>query len=151
MSPVTFTVLGRAAQMGSKRIGRIKGRPVILDDNDEQKRNWANAVKCSAFSAMQGRTIIHEPVRLEVVFRFLRPQSHYGSGKNAGRLKASAPQHHTQSPDLDKLVRCLVDALTGVVWKDDRQVVQLVASREWTEGTECAQVVVSQFNNQEST
>ena len=37
-----------------------------------------------------------------------------------------------QSPDLDKLVRSVLDALTGYAYIDDRQVGSLVASKEWT-------------------
>jgi Holliday junction resolvase RusA-like endonuclease len=32
-------------------------------------------------------------------------------------------------PDLDKLTRAILDALTAVVWLDDRQVVSLTATK----------------------
>ena len=38
-------------------------------------------------------------------FRFVRPKSHYGTGRNAKKLKPSAPPHHTQKPDATKLLR----------------------------------------------
>jgi crossover junction endodeoxyribonuclease RusA len=38
-------------------------------------------------------------------------------------------------PDLDKLVRCICDALTDAgVWKDDAQVCVLVAAKRYTNG-----------------
>jgi len=35
----------------------------------------------------------------------------------------------TRPSDLDKLVRAVLDALTGIVWKDDAQVVALKATK----------------------
>jgi Holliday junction resolvase RusA-like endonuclease len=36
-------------------------------------------------------------------------------------------------PDLDKLVRAILDSLTGVVWRDDAQVVDIVARKVYAE------------------
>ena len=38
-------------------------------------------------------------------------------------------QAHTRKPDLDKLVRAALDAMTGVLYKDDAQVVGVEASK----------------------
>jgi crossover junction endodeoxyribonuclease RusA len=61
---------------------------------------------------------------LEVKFRLPRPKGHYGTGRNAGLLKPSAPFHPAGRPDLDKLLRSTFDALGEAgVWGDDSQVV----------------------------
>lgn len=65
------------------------------------------------------------PVRAGVVWTFDRSGAHFGSGRNAGILKASAPVEHVHAPDLDKLLRAIFDALSGPVWHDDRQVTRL--------------------------
>lgn len=63
------------------------------------------------------------PVSVGVVFTFARPASHFGSGRNAAVLKPSAPREHVSVPDIDKLLRGALDALTAAgVWDDDRQV-----------------------------
>ena len=71
------------------------------------------------------------PVSCDLVFRFPRPKSHYGTGSNAGRLKPSAPGAKRSRPDLDKLCRAGLDAITmaGGVWQDDAQVCDLLASK----------------------
>ena len=66
-----------------------------------------------------------------MVFRFRRPKSHFKSGKNFNVMKDTSPLCHTQKPDLTKLVRCLEDALSGVVWNDDCQVIETNACKEW--------------------
>ena len=73
------------------------------------------------------------PVRLECIFRFLRPRNHYGTGRNADVLKPGAPEHMDSMPDLDKTLRAVFDALTGVVLIDDRQVSQTKALKRWAD------------------
>jgi crossover junction endodeoxyribonuclease RusA len=65
------------------------------------------------------------PLLLDSLFYFPRPASHYGTGKNAGKLKANAPRYHTAGNnrgDFDNLAKLLADALKGFAWHDDGQV-----------------------------
>jgi Holliday junction resolvase RusA-like endonuclease len=75
------------------------------------------------------------PVSLEVEFRpAARPQAHWlpaGIRRAARVLRLDAPLWHASTPDIDKLCRAVMDALTSVVWIDDRQVARLVASKRW--------------------
>ena len=73
------------------------------------------------------------PVAMTFVFYFARPRGHFGIGRNINRLRASAPEHMTTMPDVDKLVRCTLDALVGVLIKDDAQVVNLGAGKRYGE------------------
>ena len=145
---ITFTVFGKPAQMGSKKAFYIKSlnRSTIVDDNSDKQKAWAASVAQTASHVMAGRPLLAGPVSLHLQFYFARPKAHYGTGKNASTLKQSAPLRHTQTPDVDKLVRCLGDALTGIVYRDDRQVYEIAASRHWTISQECAVVVVNEFD-----
>lgn len=59
-------------------------------------------------------------LKVDVVFHMPRPKSHYGTGRNASVLKPAAPTIcHTKKPDIDNLRKLLMDALTGILWKDD--------------------------------
>lgn len=62
------------------------------------------------------------PIHMMVTFDFDRPKSHFGTGKNAGKLKANAPMWHTKTPDLDNLVKFICDAMNKVFFKDDSQI-----------------------------
>lgn len=149
---ITFTIIGRPQQRGSKKVGLIpkrgggylekNGRPIVVARDDNEKSGaWMTDIKAAAYRAYNG-PLLQGPIELRVAFYFKRPQAHYGSGRNVESLKASAPEYHAQSPDLDKLVRCLGDALTGVVWVDDRQVCRTYSERNWTTSTECAVVTI---------
>ena len=48
--------------------------------------------------------------------------------RSCGRLPLAAIQHRKR-PDLDKLVRGVLDALTGYAWHDDAQVCEIVARK----------------------
>ncbi len=71
-------------------------------------------------------------VSVDVVFTFARPKSHYGTGRNADVVKESAPEHHIQAPDSDKLSRLTLDGLemAGVV-RNDSQVWLLNIRKLW--------------------
>ena len=62
-----------------------------------------------------------------------RPKSHYGTGKNAGKLKLNAPTLHTKKPDLDNLEKMVYDCLDHVSWKDDSQIVKSIAQKVYSD------------------
>ena len=72
---------------------------------------------------------LNGPVVVEVGFYFRRPKGHFGTGRNEGKLKASAPKYHTVKPDSDNLVKFAFDCLNEVAWKDDTQVVRHLAEK----------------------
>jgi Holliday junction resolvase RusA-like endonuclease len=80
---------------------------------------------------------------LIVGFYFQRPKSHYTA---KGTLKAGAPRFMKQKPDLDKLVRSVMDALSGYAFADDQQVALLQAHKDWTDD---APFTMVHFNNME--
>lgn len=74
---------------------------------------------------------IKGPLSMSFIFEFERPKTHYGTGKNAGILKGSAPVFHIQKPDLDNLKKFYLDAMNELVFKDDSQVVDITAKKMW--------------------
>jgi len=121
---IEFFVPGVPSTSGSKRgfINRKTGGVIVAPANSKNQKQWMSDVKKFA-QQNDDFELIRGPVKLTIRFIFSRPKSHYGSGKNAEVLKKSAPQWHIKKPDLTKLVRCTEDALKGVIWLDDSQVV----------------------------
>lgn len=66
---------------------------------------------------------------LSVVFWLPRPKSHYGTGRNASRVKESAPKVPHQ--DVDNLLKGAMDAASGVLYADDKQVVRVAAEKRY--------------------
>lgn len=57
---------------------------------------------------------------------------------------------HTKQPDIDKLLRALLDAMTGIVWVDDSQVCYCVANKVYAWQGSPGAVVVVDFMNDEA-
>lgn len=47
-------------------------------------------------------------------------------------FKGAGRRHHLKKPDVDKLQRAVLDALTGYIWKDDCMVVEVVARKAYS-------------------
>lgn len=95
----------------------------VYDSNDAASKKWMKAVALAAGQAYRQPPV--EGVGLDVVLTFFvwRPEGQHGTGKNIRLVKDSSPARPIVTPDFDKLARPVLDALTGVVWKDDSQVV----------------------------
>ncbi len=135
MEAIQFTVLGDAKPAGSKRAFAIRkggvptGRIAVMDANPNSK-SWKQEVSHAAFLACRGR-MLDGPVKLTLNFYRVRPKGHYGAqGLNKKGRESSAP---IQKPDVLKLARGVEDACTGVVWRDDAQIVTEVLTKSWGE------------------
>jgi len=90
--------------------------------------DWIATVRHEAKVAMKKHPPFQGPVSAHLEFRFPRPKSHYRGGKiDPDRLRKDASSFVIRRPDLDKLCRAVLDALTGVVWVDDALIAQLAA------------------------
>lgn len=119
--PIEFTVFGLPQPAGSKRAFVQGNRAIVVDDN-AKSRPWKQEVTSTAKEVVGDTIPFPEgPVVLRMRFTMPRPKGHYGSGKNAGVLKDSAPHFHTSRPDALKLGRGTEDALTGILYRDDAQ------------------------------
>ena len=128
---LTFFAPGVPASQGSKR-GFARGKRVVLVEHDKGLKSWRSLVATTAQVA--GAVIIDGPVGLHATFRYTRPRSHYGSGRNAQRLKDNAPPYPATktSKDADKLARGICDALTAICFHDDAQIAHLVVKKRWS-------------------
>jgi len=143
MTVVAFTVAGTPVPQGSMRAVPTGRGARVTASNASALGSWRGAVAAAARDAMQGRPAFPGPVRLELVCDFARPRAHFGTGRNRGRLKPSAPVYRAGRPDLDKLVRAVCDALTGIVIRDDDLVVELFAAKHF--GEAAAHITVSEL------
>lgn len=124
-----FVVRGKPEPGGSKTAGVSKGGTHFVRDSNPAVKEWRRRVADKAAEAMAGRDLLQGPLRLEAAFYLTRPGSHLGSGRNAGKVKPSAPEFPITRPDTTKLLRAVEDALKDVVWGDDSQVVRQEASK----------------------
>jgi crossover junction endodeoxyribonuclease RusA len=128
MASIELWVAGLPIAQGSKTFVPTPAGPRSKESNEKTLRPWRNDIRVAATIRMNGPPWIG-PVSLRAVFVFPRPKSHYGTGRNAGQVKDSAPGWKTSAPDLDKLIRAVGDSLTGLVYRDDSQIVDLAVTK----------------------
>ena len=143
MTDVSFTVHGVPAPQGSK----TRTRWGEMREANANTQPWREAVAWKATQAMLAMTKLTGPVALEATFYFPRPKTHYGTGKNAGVLKESVPFYCATTPDTDKLLRAISDAMTGIVYRDDGQIARVVAWKLY--GEPHVGITVEQLDAQE--
>lgn len=108
-----------------------KGRIIVntVDANPHVKE-WKKAVMRAA--RIHFTRAPHDgPVEWEFRFILTRPKAHYGSGRNAERLRDDAPSFPTGKPDCVKLCRGTEDALIGICYTDDSKVVNQTSSKRY--------------------
>jgi Holliday junction resolvase RusA-like endonuclease len=126
---ITFLVYGTPVPQGSKRAFR-KGDKVVMVEQTKSKP-WRQEIIDTILSfGLEGPLL--GPVHCELAFYIKRPLHHYGTGRNAGVLKASAPEYVAVMPDADKLARAVLDALTlSNLLHDDGQIAVLTVSKRY--------------------
>jgi Holliday junction resolvase RusA-like endonuclease len=137
-----IAVYGRPQPAGSKRfVGRAKnGRGIVIDSNPKAGE-WKDQVAQVAGEAMDGAPLMRGPLKVSMLFTRSRPKAHL---KKTGKLRDSAPRYPVTKPDVLKLARGVEDALTGVVWGDDAQIVEEVLWKHYGE-SEGVQVLVQEI------
>lgn len=128
-------VPGRPVPQGSKTafVSKSTGRPIVVD-KDVRLPQWRMKVTTYAMDMLGITPPLEGPVGIRIIFTLDRPKSHFGTGKNATKVKPSAPPFPATMPDIDKLIRAILDGLTDArVWLDDGQVVWCQATKVWSD------------------
>lgn len=118
MTELQLMVLGDPVPSGRPRARIVQpafGPPFIDMYMPAENKRWALAVR-KAFDEQHPnvpRPVFGHGIAVGVSARmvFSRPDSHYGTGRNAGVLKASAPYWHLTAPDVDNVLKLAMDAL----------------------------------------
>ena len=136
---IEIIVRGIPAPQGSKR--HVGGGRMI--ESSKAVGPWREAVRGE--TQRVASEPVAGPVAVRISFMLPRPDGHWRTGRNAHLLRAGAPVHPAGTPDLDKLCRAVLDGLTeGGCWKDDGQVVSLVASKIYAPGSPGCEIRISE-------
>lgn len=146
MTTLTINVVGTPAPQGSKKgfVNPRNGR-VILTESSKKVKPWRQDVVAAIKDQVTSDwTVPAAAVEVELVFYIARPGYHYGTGKNASRLKPAAPAYVDKKPDSDKLARSTLDALTtSRVIRDDAQVARLIVEKRYADAATGARITIT--------
>lgn len=119
---IRFTVYCKPEPQGSAKAFMPKGwkRPIITSDNKNLKSYRQEVAQAALLECRGVQFVKHTPVDVMLSFFLKRPES--------------VPKKRVLpcvKPDIDKLIRATLDAMTGIVFLDDGQVVRVSAAKQY--------------------
>jgi Holliday junction resolvase RusA-like endonuclease len=137
----SFIVKGEAQPAGSKKAfvplhpktkqpyRRPNGGIVVsvVDDNPNSKK-WKKLVAQIAEHECVAQ-LLEGPLKVTLTFYRVRPQSHIGA-TGLSKHGRETPYPITK-PDAGKLARGTIDAMTGVIYRDDAQIVEEISIKRY--------------------
>lgn len=124
MQCIKFRIEGAPTAKGRPRFARIGAH--VRAYTPKKTEGAENTIKLIASNALASP--FNGAVEIFIVFGMPIPKS--TSKKRSEGLKSSP---HLKRPDVDNLVKLVLDALNGVAWDDDSQVFSIVARKVYSD------------------
>jgi Holliday junction resolvase RusA-like endonuclease len=121
---IEFTVYGEPVAQGRPRATTINGRARMYDP--AKSRNYKQYIKLAA-ADHRPEKLLDGPLKLEVdIFRSI-PKS---MPKYKRQMIEQGTYRPIVKPDVDNFIKGIKDGLNGVIWEDDKLIVELIV-RKW--------------------
>ena len=132
MRKIEFFVPG--APIGKERPRAARRGAGVVMFTPEKTAGYEALVAATAAAALAGDAPTHQlldgPLEAVLEMRFPVPAS-WSKAKRARAL--AGVEWHTSKPDADNVAKAVLDACNGVVFRDDAQVVMLVATKVFSD------------------
>ncbi|WP_433950803.1 RusA family crossover junction endodeoxyribonuclease [Brevundimonas bullata] len=132
MSGLAFTVPGDPRGKGRPRATVFRGKDGVPARArmyaDSKTVSYENLVKMAASQALAGRPPFDCPLTVIVTVR-MTPAASSSAKKRAAML--SGEMAPTKLPDLDNVVKAVLDGCNKVAFRDDALVVSLIARKQY--------------------
>ena len=124
---VSFFVPGQPVGKGRPRAFRT-GKGIRMH-TPEKTASYESLVATAAHGAMRGATPIQGACHVQMDIRLMVPLSWSARKRNQALDGQILP---TKKPDMDNVLKAVFDAINGIVWQDDVQVIQVQASKRYS-------------------
>ena len=131
MTIITFTISGTAIPKARPRTTKRGNRAIMY--TPAKTKEFENYVKLVA-AQHAPKELLTGPLDVELEFNLQRPKS-----------LPKKIQHHTKKPDIDNLAKSVLDALEGIIYVNDAQVIALRVYKEY--GTPNCTVRIEEWNS----
>jgi Holliday junction resolvase RusA-like endonuclease len=121
---IQFTVPGKAQGKARARTFYNPKMGKMMSVTPEQTVNYENLIKISYIQAVEkGYKPTEKPVTVEIeaIYR---------------KVKTNKMEEPMLKPDVDNIAKVVLDALNGLAYIDDKQVISLVVRKVWGEPEE---------------
>lgn len=123
---VEFVVPGVPVGKGRPRFAR-RGN-FVRTYTPEKTASYENLVKLAAAEAMRGRALFDGAVAVEILLLVTPPASWPQKKRRDALAGVIFP---TSKPDADNVIKGIFDACNDIVWRDDKQVVELLVKKRY--------------------
>jgi len=123
----TIVVEGIPTAQGSKRGFVTKsGKVALVESSGKKLKTWREQVTYACMTHDHDWPDQYDgPVKVSILFYMPHPKRH------------DPTKPMTKRPDLDKLIRAILDSITKAgLWKDDSQVIQILAAKTYATATQ---------------
>ena len=117
MTVITFTISGTAIPKARPRATKIGNRAIMY--TPAKTKEFENYVKLVA-SQHAPKELLTSALEVRLSFLFQRPKS-----------LPKKIRHHTKKPDIDNLAKSVLDAMEGIIYVNDAQVISLRVTKEY--------------------
>lgn len=127
---LTLTIPGEPCAQGRPRFSTHGGFVKAYDP--AKSRNYKAFVKLIAQEEMlaQGWRYTELPLAVTITAYMSIPSSKSKKFKQAAALGVERP---TKKPDVDNIFKCVTDAMSGIAYKDDKQIVAATVNKWYAE------------------
>jgi len=128
MIQIMFTVYGEPVAKGRPRFSTKGKYPVAY--TPEKTKSYEFEVGMMALSAMGGSKPLEGALEAFIYVTFTIPESY-----SKKRLEAclNGSEKHTKKPDLDNVVKCVIDGMDKIVFDNDSQITSIHATKVYGE------------------
>lgn len=135
---IEFTIPGKPVGQGRPRFSR-HGRFVQTYDPPKSRQYKAKAIQYE--QTIYSGQPLESDLKVTVRAYFEVPKSYTKKRRTACLANVEKP---SKKPDIDNIVKGIMDAMNGIIYSDDKQVVRLEAFKEYAEEP-CVKVTVEEI------
>lgn len=136
MNAIIFTIPGVPVAKGRPKFAR-RGN-FVTTYTPEKTASYENLVKVKAEEAMLGKSLFEDAVWVGIAL-YVTPPASWPQKKQRQALDGEI--FPTSKPDIDNVLKGILDAMNDIVWNDDKQVCDVHVIKRYSM-TACASVSV---------
>ena len=125
---VMYTVYGEPVGKGRPRFAR-RGN-FVSTYSPQKTKTYEDEIRMMARAAMGSSEVLETPVTVAIYIRVGIPAS-FSKQKRKDALEGILKP--TKKPDADNILKCFLDAMNGIVYLDDKQVVNIHLTKLYAE------------------
>lgn len=128
---IDLVVYGKPIGKARPRFGRNKHSGKVVTFTPKATKDYEQEIATTAQCAMFGKMLMEGPLKVTITAFFLHK---------------TKQGWHTSRPDIDNVVKAVLDGLNGVVFKDDAAVAHVDATKQYVNDEQMERVEIQVVN-----